>query len=155
MINYLEAATHMQHYSRLLYIGNNMSDFLRTFLNARSLKAITRELTLEQLNEGYDKLTAIVEERRVQEAAARKGQEERLRKIEEYKALLRSEGIDLADLVGVTQSTEKTSKREPRPAKYQYTDAEGNVQTWTGQGRQPVPIRVAIEQGKTLNDFLI
>ncbi|WP_316677793.1 H-NS family nucleoid-associated regulatory protein [uncultured Tolumonas sp.] len=132
-----------------------MSDFLRTFLNARSLKATTRELTLEQLNEGYDKLTAIVEERRVQEEASRKGQEERLRKIEEYKALLRSEGIDLADLVGASQPTEKTSKREPRPAKYQYTDAEGNVQTWTGQGRQPVPIREAIAQGKTLNDFLI
>lgn len=46
-------------------------------------------------------------------------------------------------------------KREPRPAKYQYSDAEGNVQTWTGQGRQPVPIREAIAQGKTLNDFLI
>lgn len=132
-----------------------MSDFLRTFLNARSLKAITRELTLEQLNEGYDKLTAIVEERRVQEAAARKGQEERLRKIEEYKALLRSEGIDLADLVGVNQSPEKASKREPRPAKYQYTDAEGNTRTWTGQGRQPVPIREGIAAGKTLNDFMI
>lgn len=132
-----------------------MSDFLRTFLNARSLKAITRELTLEQLNEGYYKLTAIVEERRVQEAAALKGQEERLRKIEEYKALLQADGIDLADLVSANQPTEKASKREPRPAKYQYTDAEGNVQTWTGQGRQPVPIRVAIEQGKTLNDFLI
>lgn len=132
-----------------------MSDFLRIFLNARSLKAITRELTLEQLNEGYYKLTAIVEERRVQEAAALKGQEERLRKIEEYKALLQADGIDLADLVAGVSATEKTSKREPRPAKYQYTDAEGNVQTWTGQGRQPVPIREAIAQGKTLNDFLI
>ena len=37
-----------------------MSDFY-VFLNARSLKAITRELTLEQLNEGFEKLTAIVE----------------------------------------------------------------------------------------------
>lgn len=132
-----------------------MSDFLRTFLNARSLKAITRELTLEQLNEGYDKLTAIVEERRIQEESVKKSQEARLQKIEEYKALLQADGIDLADLVAGVSATEKTSKREPRPAKYQYTDAEGNVQTWTGQGRQPVPIREAIAQGKTLNDFLI
>ncbi len=73
-----------------------MSDFLRIFLNARSLKAITRELTLEQLNEGYDKLTAIVEERRVQEESVRKSQEARLQKIAEYKELLKSEGIDLA-----------------------------------------------------------
>ncbi len=132
-----------------------MSDFLRIFLNARSLKAITRELTLEQLNEGFEKLTAIVEERRVQEESVRKSQEARLQKIAEYKELLKSEGIDLADLVGSVQATEKATKREPRPAKYQDTDAEGNMQTWTGQGRQPVPIREGIAAGKTLNDFLI
>jgi DNA-binding protein H-NS len=112
-------------------------------------------MQLEQLNEGYDKLTAIVEERRIQEESVKKSQEARLQKIEEYKALLQADGIDLADLVAGVSATEKTSKREPRPAKYQYTDAEGNTQTWTGQGRQPVPIREAIAQGKTLNDFLI
>ena len=132
-----------------------MSDFLRVFLNARSLKAITRELTLEQLNEGYEKLTAIVEERRANEESVRKSQEARLQKIAEYKELLKAEGIDLADLVAGAVATEKTSKREPRPAKYKYTDAEGNVQTWTGQGRQPVPFRDGIAAGKTLNDFLI
>lgn len=132
-----------------------MSDFLRIFLNARSLKAITRELTLEQLNEGFEKLTSIVEARRIQEESVRKSQEARLQKIAEYKKLLKSEGIDLADLVGSIQPAEKTAKREPRPAKYQYTDAEGNTQTWTGQGRQPVPIREGIAAGKTLNDFLI
>ena len=41
-----------------------MSDFLRVFLNARSLRAAVRELTLEQLNEAFAKLTDIVEERR-------------------------------------------------------------------------------------------
>ncbi len=134
-----------------------MSDFLRTFLNARSLRAATRELPLEQLDDAFQKLQAIVIERRESEEAERQNQAERIQKIEEYKALLKADGIDISDLVaGVTASSaEKKSKREPRPAKYQYTDAEGNVQTWTGQGRQPVPIRTAIEQGKTLNDFLI
>lgn len=132
-----------------------MSDFLRVFLNARSLRAITRELTLEQLNEGYDKLTAIIEERRIQEESVRKSQEARLQKIAEYKELLKSEGIDLADLLDGVQSVDKISKREPRPAKYQYTDVDGVVQTWTGQGRQPVPIREGIASGKRLDDFLI
>ena len=49
-----------------------MSDFLRTFLNARSLRAVTRELTFEQLNEGFEKLKAIVEERSQTEEASRK-----------------------------------------------------------------------------------
>jgi DNA-binding protein H-NS len=41
--------------------------------------------------------------------------------IAEYKELLKAEGIDLADLVAGAVATEKTSKREPRPAKYKYT----------------------------------
>lgn len=116
-----------------------MSDFLRIFLNTRSLKAITRELTLDQLNEGFDKLTTIVEERRVQEESVRKSQEARLQKIEEYKALLLADGLDLADLVTTTLMNEKvTSKRAPRPPKYKYVDEAGTEKFWTGQGRTPL-----------------
>ncbi|RVS43282.1 DNA-binding protein, partial [Citrobacter freundii] len=41
------------------------------------------------------------------------------------------------------------------PAKYKYTDENGNEQTWTGQGRTPKAITAAIEAGKTLEDFAI
>lgn len=133
-----------------------MSDFLRVFLNSRSLRVATRELTLEQLNDGFDKLTAIVTERRENEEQYRLQNAERLRKIEEYKELLRSEGIDIADLIGGEVSSTEKSKRAPRPPKYRYTDENGQEQTWTGQGRQPLPIRRAIEeQNKKLEDFLI
>lgn len=132
-----------------------MSDFLRTFLNSRSLRAVTRELTFEQLNEGFEKLKAIVEERSQTEEASRKAQEERARKIAEYKELLKSEGIDLADLVSDVEVKEKSGKRAPRPAKYKYTDVDGSEKTWTGQGRTPVVIRDAIANGKTLEDFAI
>ncbi len=132
-----------------------MSDFLRVFFNVRSLRAVTRELTLEQLNEGFEKLAAIVEERRESEESMRKQQEERTRKISEYKELLRAEGIDIAELLQGQPEAEKTSKRAPRPAKYRYIDSDGQEKTWTGQGRQPVPIREAIAQGQSLDDFLI
>lgn len=133
-----------------------MSDFLRTFLNARSLRAAVRELPFDQLEDAFLKLQEIVTERRESKEAERQNQAERIQKIEEYKALLKAEGIDIADLVAeMTTSSDKKNKREPRPAKYQYIDANGNTQTWTGQGRQPVPIRDGIAAGKTLNDFLI
>lgn len=132
-----------------------MSDFLRVFLNARSLRAVTRELTLEQLNEGFEKLTAIVEERREAEEGLRQQQEERIRKISEYKEKLRADGIDLSELLLGQPEVEKSSKRPPRPAKYQYIDSDGQTKTWTGQGRQPVPIRDAIANGQSLDDFLI
>ena len=134
-----------------------MSDFIKVLLNLRSLKAAARDLTLEQLEEGLAKLTSIVEERRANDEDERKSREERLRKINEYMNMLRADGIDPTELFPAAASdVEKSSKRAPRPAKYRYLDENGQEKTWTGQGRQPSPIRKAIEnEGKSLNDFLI
>ena len=112
-----------------------MSDFLRVFLNARSLKAAVRELTLEQLNEGFAKLTEVVEERRSAEAANQAKEAARIQKIEEMKALLASEGLDIADLIAATETEKSVSKRAQRPAKYKYMDENGVEKSWTGQGR--------------------
>ncbi len=133
-----------------------MSYFLSVFLNARSLRAAVRELTLEQLNEACVKLTDIVEERRTAEAANQVKDAVRLQKIEEMKALLAAEGLVIADLVSVSSNSEKSfSKRAPRPAKYKYFDENGQEKTWTGQGRTPLIIRRALNEGKSLNEFAI
>lgn len=132
-----------------------MSDFLRVFLNYRSLKAATRDLTLEQLNEGFKKLSELVEERNRLEEASRAANAQRIRKIEEYKELLKAEGINVAELITITPTAKAERVRLPRPAKYKYTDLDGQERTWTGQGRQPSPISQAIASGKTLEDFLI
>ena len=133
-----------------------MSDFLKVLLNIRSLCAVARDLTLEQLEEGLSKLTSVVEERRNELEAERKNREERTRKINEYMQMLRDDGIDPTELVPVLAEVEKSSKRAPRPAKYAYADENGEARTWTGQGRQPLAIRNAIEkEGKKLEDFLI
>jgi len=133
-----------------------MSDFLRVFLNARSLKAAVRELTLEQLNEAFAKLTDLVEDRRSAEAASQAKEAARFQKIEEMKALLAAEGLDISDLVAVSNDSEKSaSKRAPRPPKYKYFDENGNEKLWTGQGRTPLIIQKALNDGKSLNDFSI
>ncbi|MWL74780.1 H-NS histone family protein, partial [Escherichia coli] len=46
-------------------------------------------------------------------------------------------------------------KRKVRAPKYRFTDADGQEKTWTGQGRTPKPISVALANGKSLDDFLI
>ena len=134
-----------------------MNEFLKVLLNIRSLRAVARDLTLEQLEEGLAKLTSIVEDRRNAEAEERQAREARLSKINEYMNMLRADGIDPSELFpNVTVETEKTSKRAPRPAKYRYIDDQGQEKTWTGQGRQPLQIRNAIEEeGKKLEEFLI
>lgn len=135
------------------------TEIIKVLMNQRSLRAATRDLPLEQLREAVEKMNAIIAEREVEEDAIREQNQLRAQKIEEYRQLLQADGIEVRDLVMdmVTPSTSKQKqKRDPRPAKYQYTDASGELVTWTGQGRQPLPIREAIEkEGKSLDDFLI
>lgn len=134
-----------------------MNEFLKVLLNIRSLRATCRELTLEQLEEGLEKLTAIVTERQQDESAERQAREEHQRKIAEYAEMLKAAGIDPAELVGsVAADTPKASKgkRAPRPAKYRYLD-NGVEKTWTGQGRMPSAIAKAVAEGKSLEEFAI
>ncbi|MFK0668474.1 H-NS family histone-like protein [Aeromonas salmonicida] len=135
-----------------------MNEFLKVLLNIRSLRAACRELTLEQLEEGLEKLSAIVAERQQDEAADRQAREEHQRKINEYTEMLKAAGIDPAELVGTVANepakAAKKGKRAPRPAKYRYLD-NGVEKTWTGQGRMPSTIAKAVAEGKSIEEFAI
>jgi len=136
-----------------------MSEITKTLLNIRSLRAFSRDLTLEQLEEALDKLTTVVEERREseeQEKAVIAEQEAKLAAIAEQIA---NDGIDVEALIsalaGETKSKAKAKgKRAPRPAKYKYT-LNGVEKTWTGQGRTPSAIQKALDEGKSLEEFEI
>lgn len=134
-----------------------MSDFLKVLFNIRSLRATARDIPLEQLKEGFEKFKLVLEEKERAEESDRKLIEEKERKINEFKQLLAADGIELGDLLASTDnhSVSTRAPRKPLEPKYQYIDQDGNTRTWTGQGRQPVPIRQAIEAGSTLDYFLI
>lgn len=133
-----------------------MTDFIKVLTNARSLKAAVRELTLEQLNDGFAKFTEIVDERRAAAEANKAQEDARKQKIEEMKALLAAEGLDVADLVAAIGTTDKSAtKRAPRPAKYKYIDESGNEKLWTGQGRTPSVIQKALDAGEPIEKFSI
>ncbi|WP_049854291.1 H-NS family nucleoid-associated regulatory protein [Dickeya fangzhongdai] len=133
-----------------------MSEALKILNNIRTLRAQARETDLATLEEMLEKLTAIVEDRREEEASAQQQNAERQAKIEALRARLLEDGINPSELLdaGSTSKTAK-AKRTPRPAKYKYIDEKGNEQTWTGQGRTPKTIAAALESGKTLVDFAI
>ena len=131
-----------------------MSDFIKVFLNTRSLRAITSQLPLEQLEEGFEKLKTIHQERTEEAARQQRQLAEKNAKIEEIKELLAAEGLQIQDLVQLDDGI-KQSSRAPRPAKYKYIDVDGTEKTWTGQGRTPKAISDALDNGKTLGDFLI
>ncbi|GDY27911.1 DNA-binding protein H-NS [Agarivorans sp. Toyoura001] len=135
-----------------------MSDFIKVFLNARSLKAATKELSIEQLEESFNKLKVILDERYTLKAEEDKLQREKREKLEKYKTLLEQDGIDPSELLSIIEDTpvKERKKREPLPAKYKFVDENGEDKTWTGQGRTPSPIQRAIKnEGKSKEDFLI
>lgn len=132
---------------------------LKVLNNVRSLRVLARETSLEQLEVVLGKLQLVVEEKRQEEALIRQQEAERLERIEKYRELLKQEGINPAELAKLEVITKKAkkprAKRAPLPAKYKYTDAQGNIKTWTGQGRTPLVIQAALNAGKSLKDFKI
>ncbi|MBG0750674.1 DNA-binding protein H-NS [Pectobacterium carotovorum subsp. carotovorum PCCS1] len=110
------------------------------------------------MEEMLEKLEVVVNERREEDSQVQAEVEERARKLQQYRDMLIADGIDPNELLQSLGSVKVAgkSKRAARPAKYQYTDENGEVKTWTGQGRTPAVIKKAIEeQGKSLDDFLL
>ena len=125
-----------------------MSLMLQKLNNMRTLRAATREFSTDVLEEMLEKLRNVTEEKRAEEAEARE-------KINELIELMQADGITPNELLVSGGAKGAPRKRAARPAKYRYTDANGDEHTWTGQGRTPKPIAEAIADGKSLDDFLI
>ncbi|BBM64394.1 MULTISPECIES: H-NS family histone-like protein [Vibrio] len=135
-----------------------MSELTKTLLNIRSLRAFSRELTLEQLEEALDKLTIVVQERQESEEADRAAQAEQEAKMAAIAEQIAKDGIDVEALISALAGETKTKakgKRAPRPAKYKYVDSNGDEKTWTGQGRTPSAIQEQLDAGKSLDEFLL
>jgi DNA-binding protein H-NS len=135
-----------------------MSEALKILNNIRTLRAQARECTLETLEEMLEKLEVVVNERREEESHAQAENQERTRKLQQYREMLIADGIDPNELLSTLAAVKAPgkAKRAARPAKYKYTDENGESKTWTGQGRTPAVIKKAIEeQGKQLDDFLL
>ncbi|KLV09145.1 transcriptional regulator [Photobacterium aquae] len=131
-----------------------MSDLMKVLTNLRSLRALSREYTLEQLQEALEKLTTVVEERAEQEQEVRAKEEERNEKLAQYREMLLADGIDPEELLATLSKAPK-AKRAQRPAKYRFIDENGEEKTWTGQGRTPSALKKALDEGKSLEEFEI
>lgn len=132
-----------------------MSETLQVLNNIRTLRAQARELPLEVLEELLEKFTTVVSERSEELKALEEANRERLEKLTQYREMMIADGIDPSELMEAAGNVKARKQREPRPAKYAYTDDAGERKTWTGQGRTPAPIKAQLDAGKTLEDFLI
>ena len=130
-----------------------MTDFISILSHARKLKAAVRELELAELISFQEKLTALIETKEQEEAENASLNAERNAQIEDIKQKMAALGLSTDDLDKI--ATKKPSKkREPRPAKYQI-EVNGEMVTWTGQGRMPSVFKTELDEGFELSDFLI
>ena len=134
-----------------------MSEILSSLNNLRTLRAHSRDYALDVLEEMLQKLEVVVTERREETEAQEAEARDKAEKLAMYRELLQEDGINPADLLSGMEKrgSDMKKKRAPRPAKYQYNDASGEVKQWTGQGRTPSAIRIALENGKSLSDFML
>ncbi|MGL5344547.1 MAG: H-NS family nucleoid-associated regulatory protein [Plesiomonas sp.] len=136
-----------------------MSEVIKVLSNIRSLRVLAREVQFEQLEDMLSKLTTVVEERREEAELNQAENEERQRKLQQYHEMLINDGIDPNELFDMLANSKtaapKKAKRSARPAKYEYTDENGDLKTWTGQGRTPAIIKQALEAGQDLESFAI
>lgn len=129
---------------------------LRILSNVRTLRVLAREVDIEKLESLAEKLNSVISERKQEIALLQTEEKERLERIEKYKEMLKKECKEgrisdpkIEALLGLKRKG-KRRKSAPRPAKYKFTDAQGNEKTWTGQGRTPKEL-----VGKDLNEYLI
>lgn len=133
-----------------------MSFMLQKLNNIRVLRAMAREYPIDVLEEMLEKFRVVTEERRNEVAELEQNQAEKLEKINLWLEMMQADGISPQELMlGGEVMVNTPRKRAARPAKYRYTDEHGQQKTWTGQGRTPKPITLALSAGKTLDDFLI
>ncbi|WP_281546224.1 H-NS family nucleoid-associated regulatory protein [Grimontia sp. SpTr1] len=130
----------------------------KVLTNLRSLRAFAREnLTLEELEIAYERIEMVLSERRKQEEEQELEAKEKRAKLEAISRQLEADGISIEELAPLLAgaSTKPKSTRASRPARYKYQDEKGTEKTWTGQGRTPKAIQEQLDNGKSLEDFLI
>lgn len=133
-----------------------MSSMLKNLNNIRSLRAMAREFSVDVLEDMLEKFRVVTKERRDEEEQLQRQRAEQQEKINTLLAMMQADGINPEELLSMTPATARSvKKRQPRPAKYRFTDLNGEIKTWTGQGRTPKPIAQALAAGKSLDDFLI
>lgn len=132
-----------------------MSEFLDILTHGRRLQGAVKELSLTELESVLEKLTNIVDTRRVKEADKIREEAEKQEKLDAIRKQLEEAGLDIEDLKGI--ETGKKSKRagQKRPVKYILKDENGVEHPWTGIGRMPKVYSHALASGKTLDAFKI
>ncbi|WP_071846924.1 H-NS family nucleoid-associated regulatory protein [Arsenophonus nasoniae] len=104
-------------------------------------------------------LEAVIEENRELFEQAKKEAEEKEKQRLDLIKLIEDSGFSLDSLLNpVTTGKIKTKKKSSinaRKPKYEFLDENGDIQTWSGNGKPPTALQKLLDDGNELEEFLI
>ena len=135
-----------------------MNDFIEILTSFKLLKNAVASLDSSQLADVINRLQKIYDEKKIVEELDARKRQEREEALKAIRSIMAENRLTAEDLSLLAEDTagEKTVRKREVPPKYKFTDENGTVMTWTGQGRTPLAFRQCIErEGKSMEDYLI
>ena len=134
-----------------------MSDATKnTLSNIRTLRAISKEVDLEWLEEVRSKLDIVIQEKKEEVELQQLEKQELDQKLKQVRAYLEELGLPLEMLnTDGAAAPEKKKTKTAVTAKYEIEDKLGNLVQWSGRGRMPSVFKEKTNEGHDLAEFLI
>ena len=134
-----------------------MDNFLKIATNRNSLKSLTKDFYIDELEKFSNNLNIIINQRKELEEKLREQNKEKIQKIEEIKSLLAKQGLNIEDLIGdpISNIKKPIKVKKKLPPKYKLTDLDGNTHEWTGRGLAPKAFKEHFNRGHSKESCLI
>lgn len=123
--------------------------------NLKFLRSFVKDADLDFLEKALYNFKNLLEEKKEAIEIEKLEIEELEKKRQQLLSDISNAGWTIDSILNpVTRNTliNKKSKKEP---KYQFTDDKGKNKTWSGHGKMPFALKKQIDQGKSLEEFLI
>ncbi len=135
-----------------------MENFLKLATNRNSLKSLTKDFYMDELEKFADQLAIIIKQRKEKDAKLREQNKEKIENIKRIKAQLAEQGLTVNDLLG--DSFQAVNKRPVKiknkvPPKYRIIDMDGSIHEWTGRGVAPKVFQQHFDRGHSKESLLI
>ena len=135
-----------------------MENFLKLVTNRNTLKSLTKNFYLNELEKFANHLEIIINQRKEKEAMLLEQNKEKIKNIEHIKEQLSRQGLTVNDLLGDSlQSAIKNpvKVRNKVLPKYRLSDSDGTVHEWTGRGITPKVFQQHFDRGYSKESLLI
>ena len=127
------------------------------FTNRNSLKALLRDLNIEELEKVKSNIEIIIKQREQELIELKQKQNQKIEKIDNIKKIIKQSGLTINDLLGDTTQAVRWQKKSRKkvPPKYRIEDSQGKVHEWTGRGKTPKVFQDHFDRGHSREGCLI